>query len=522
MVAWLRSNASCYIGNATAMRDFRVQLRGNRAILLWSFYLIVLIGFAMIVYNQSAAGYRTSIVEAQAKLRGFYQGIMILLAVMINLITPALTAGAIVMERQRRSLDLVFSAPVSAKYFLVGKMISSYRYTWMLLVLSLPVTSACVVLGGATWSDVISAYLILSFNGLMYTSIALLISTLAKQPVAAVIWSYVAAIFYSIASGVFIGSSFMATMSLQRTMEAPFIVTMNPYLAVFAAPSYTDLGGHHIPNWIFGGLVSLLICKLMLLGAASALSGYGSKDTKSLRIHVLIYALLYLSLIGFTLGSAVGKASAFVTRGMAAGAPPPPASWDMGVNLAFGWMLIPLVIFLPFLACYGVDVERKFYPDGLFSIRRMFLGTPSGGLPYVLTLILLGWAGMAMVLVHYGAPMLSPAILVWALAFWSFMWSIGRLTSSFAMGLRSARALHFTLMMALIALPVPFFGAASTFDSASGSIWDIYILRPLMGTQDNTMIALVMAAILAGGAVVLTYIAEFNASKKAILKGQTA
>ena len=111
---WIRSNLACYFSNAATVRDFRVQLRGNRAILLWSFYLLVLIGFTMMVYSGTSDVSSTSIVDAQRRLREFYQSIMILLAVMVNLITPALTAGAIVMERQRRSLDLVISAPVTA------------------------------------------------------------------------------------------------------------------------------------------------------------------------------------------------------------------------------------------------------------------------------------------------------------------------------------------------------------------------------------------------------------------------
>ncbi len=228
--SWIRSSLSCYFGNAATVRDFRVQLRGNRAILLWGFYLLVLIGFTMIVYSGSAAGAQSSIVDAQRKLREFYQSVMILLAVMINLIAPALTAGSIVMERQRRSLDLVFSAPVTPKYYLVGKMVSSYRYIWMLLILSLPITSACVVLGGATWSDVIAAYLILSSNALIYTAIALLLSTLSRQPVAAVVWSYVASIGYSFITAGIAGSAAVSGMA----------ISVSAFMAACTSSTVTD------------------------------------------------------------------------------------------------------------------------------------------------------------------------------------------------------------------------------------------------------------------------------------------
>src|ERR1044072_9677517 len=112
-----------------------------------------------------------SMTDAQHPLKGFYNKIIYLLSTVMWLVAPALTATAIVSERQRKSLDLVFSAPVSPKYYLVGKMLSSYRYVWMLLVLSLPVTAACVVLGGAVWSEGLAAYGLLSLPGVIYTAI---------------------------------------------------------------------------------------------------------------------------------------------------------------------------------------------------------------------------------------------------------------------------------------------------------------------------------------------------------------
>jgi hypothetical protein len=148
------------MGNASSMRDFRVQLRGSRSVLLFGAYLLSLITIALLVYSSAIRnGTSVSIVEAQSSLQSFYATVIGLLGGMICLVTPALCATSILTERQRKSLDLVFSAPVSPKYYLVGKMLSSYRYIWMLLVLSLPVTAACVVLGGATWRDVLLGYL---------------------------------------------------------------------------------------------------------------------------------------------------------------------------------------------------------------------------------------------------------------------------------------------------------------------------------------------------------------------------
>lgn len=518
---WLRSNVSVYVGNATAMRDFRVQLRGNRAVLLWGFYLVVLIGFAMLTYSSTAEIGSASIVEAQSRLRQFYQAIMILLAAMINLIAPALTAGAIVSERQRHSLDLVFSAPVSPKYFLVGKMVSSYRYIWMLLILSLPITSACVVLGGATWSDVISAYIILSLNALIYTAISLLISALSRQPVAAIVWSYVAAVLYSIVTGIAASMSMVSVlMGGSRSLEAPFFLTLNPYMVVQAAPTYTLLWGIEVPNWILGAAMALVIAKLLILAAGSAMSGYGAAETKSLRIHGILFSALIGALYAYAASPSFATASRVFGGTMSsARLSSTTPSWNYALDLAFALLLMPVIVLIPFLSCYGMDGQRRNWPDGTVSFRRVFAGTPSGALPYVYSLVLALFLGMAGVFGLNGGALPSMAIVFWSLALCTFFWTICRLTSSFYMGLRSARALQFTIAMGFVALPVPFFSAISAFNSSDAGIWNLYILRPMIGAVDNRSLSWIYGFILIVLSLAVVAIAETNASRKSVQSG---
>ena len=513
MIAWLRSNIGCYVGNAATVRDYRVQLRGNRAIILWSFYLLVLIGFTMLVYSGSAAGEQRSIVDAQRQLREFYQAVMILMAVMINLISPALTAGSIVMERQRRSLDLVFSAPVTAKYYLVGKMMSSYRYIWMLLILSLPVTSACVVLGGATWSDVVAAYVILSFNALIYTAIALLFSTLSRVPVAAAVWSYAASVAYSIATGILAGSGALGGLTgMSRSLAAPFLVTLNPYFVVQAAPTFTTIYGYDVPNWILGAVFAVLFAKLLLLAAGSAMSQFGSSETKSLRIHGLIYAFMLSALAAYGASPAIS-----IIRSAAASGSRSTTTWSTASDLFYGWLLVPVLALVPFIACYGSDAERKYWQDGVVRPRNTLLGTPSGGLSYLLLMISAVYAGFAFTHVQLAADPPSVQVLFWSVTLFSFMWSLGRLASSFNLGLRASRSLHFTLMMALVALPVPFFSAMGAFSQENTTLWDLYVLRPIIGVQDNRSICLIYGVLMLAAATFTTYVAETIASRKGVL-----
>jgi hypothetical protein len=485
-LAWARENAGVYLGNATAVRDFRIQLRGNRAAILWTVYLFILIGFGLVVYDSAAASGQVSVVDAQDKLRGFYQMVMALLATMVMLVAPALTSTAVVMERQRRSLDLLFSAPVSPKYFLVGKMISSYRYTWMLLILSLPVTAACVVLGGASWSDVLAAYILLSLHALVFTSIALLISTVAPKAVSAIIYSYLAAGAYVLGTSWTAGMLFAPRgLAGGAGMEAHFTVTLNPFLVVQSAGTYTTLWGVEVPNWVFMGLVALLISKLMLIGAASILSPYGAAETKSLRIHGLAYYLLIS--LGFTWSLASSaSASLGTTVGVMAG-------------MTVAWMVVLSSLLFAFVTCFGTDLERKFWPDGLFSWKHAIIGTPSGGLPYLL--MLLGSAILGALLgVFLGAGRLPDsaflAYALWTLGYIVLGWSLGRLASSFVSGLRASRTMHVAMMLVLFVLPAPMIAALDPHDGTEFPLWYVYPLYPLAGGVDKLLAASITGVVM--------------------------
>jgi hypothetical protein len=504
---WFNSNRGVYFGNATSTRDFRVQLRGNRSALLFGTYLVLLIGVAMLVYVQAVGDQRMSVVEAQRHLQTFYTAIMMLLAGTICMVAPALSATTVVLEKQRRSLDLVFSAPVSPKYYLVGKMLSSYRYIWMLLVLSLPVTAACVVLGGASWSDVLGSYILLSTQTLVLTSLSLLMSTLAPKPVSAVLWSYAICIPYLIITAAGASSTLFAFG--HRSMEAPFIVAMNPFFVIYAVGTHTVVNGINVPNWIPALLMTLLITKISLLCAGSLLNPAG-KEAKSLRIHGLVYTLAAMAFMGYFSASVPGS--------------------DMGRDFGrvYAWTFMPLIVALPFMTCYGFDAENRFRPNGIFKIKGLFQPTPATALPYLATLLV----GSAVTLVAGGLyrisagpfPISSGWIpgrtmltsgffiqLAFTLAFWGFFWSIGRFTSSLGAGLRTARTLQFAAFLLVCAVPVPLIASldhTNGFDDGV-SLWTLWPLKSMFSSnQESTNEAMVYATIFLLLAIPISLYAE--------------
>lgn len=488
---WLRQTRRTYFGNAAAQRDYRVQLRGNRSMLLFGLYLAILIGVGCFKYA-TIAGSTMSVVAAQRELRDFYALVVFLLGGVVSIVTPGLASTAIVLERQRRSLDLVFSAPVEPRYYLVGKAIGVYRYVWMLLILSLPVTAACVVLGGASWGDVLTAYGLLSIHGLLFAAIGLLVSSLSTKPVSAVVWTYAAVAAYLCASGGAAAAAYGDAHSYYRMNmpgEASFFIALNPFSTLFTVGTHTSVMGHSVPNVVLGAAAILVAVRLCLLGAGSAMSE--GRETANLRLHWALVTGATAFGLAYWLVSSGGYATITMNERMGPDgtAYALPLTTARGIVLGYGlfWLLSPLVLALPMLVAYGSDGAQRQRANGGFAFRRAFDGSPAGALPYVMLLVALAsGCGLAGVGAAGGGlpPLAFGAYVLYALGFWSFFWAIGRVASSYGMGLRAARTSLAAAFVVLVGLPVPFLvafaGARSFGSSGSTSAWDLYLLRPVL------------------------------------------
>ena len=102
---------------------------------------------------------------------------------------------------------------------------------------------------------------------------------------------------------------------------------------------------------------------------------------------------------------------------------------------------------------------------------------------------------------------------IFAVGFWGLIWSFGRYTSSFLLGVRQARTLQLAAAIAICALPVPILItllAPASFENAG--LWHVWILYPLIqqssghGWDD----ALMYGGVLMVTAIVIAFMAEGN------------
>jgi ABC-type transport system involved in multi-copper enzyme maturation permease subunit len=388
MTGTLTKRLRVFWANPVVTRDLRVRMRGSKSYWHQGFYLLLLGLLALLGYG-TAVGWSAggnpdgmSAVEVQQQLQGFYYFIFITLAALITLIAPALTAVSITTERQRLSLDLLVTTPLSASELLVGKMISSVAFLALLLALSLPASALCVILGGATFGDVVRIYLLLAIDGLLMATIGLAVSCTVRASLPALVWSYLMVALFLILTGIVYG-----TLGVYGRMGmgvaggvAPInaIAVLDPFVAVIVGSQSFQLFSLHVPLWVGAAAVAFLLIRLLVTTATYRLGRYGGNPIGSLRRQLLFITGLAV----FGLAYSIFKTMASFPGASAFSVGPELASFfEIGLIVIF----IMAALLLPSLFTPAVPNEDD--PPGIpvvgwYSPRRTFRPEHAGALPF--------------------------------------------------------------------------------------------------------------------------------------------
>ena len=129
-------------------KELRSRTRGWRAPGLLSAYVLALGGVSLGAYALMVRGTRFGgSLPAEVGLQ-IFSYMAICQVMMVAFVVPALTAGAISGERERRTLDLLLVTQVSPAGMVLGKLLSSLVYVLLLLVATLPVFAQVYFFGG--------------------------------------------------------------------------------------------------------------------------------------------------------------------------------------------------------------------------------------------------------------------------------------------------------------------------------------------------------------------------------------
>ncbi len=486
MTAALTKRMRTFWANPVVTRDLRVRMRGSKSYWHQAFYLgllgvLALAGYGTAVGSSAGQPGGISAVEVQRQLQAFYYFIFFTLAALITLIAPALTAVSITTERQRLSLDLLVTTPLSASEMLVGKMISSVAFLALLLALSLPASALCVILGGATLGDVVRVYLLLAVDGLVMAAIGLAVSCSVRASLPALVWSYLLVIVLIILT-TFCSSGAFASFGRGGADVSPALAlgVLDPFVAVYIGAKSFLLLGHEVPLWVGTSVAAFFLIRLLVTAATYRMGRYGGNPIGSLRRQLLgvtglgVFCLAYSWLAMAPLRSSPPASLSGILAGGLIGA------------FLLGAILLPS-LFTP--AAASEDDPPGQAIAGRYAPRQAFRPEHAGALPFfhlwLLTLALSGvcgaWLAGAMTIPLWG-PVLLTCFYLSGLGF--LLWSLSRRAATLVVGVTGARGLSFILFAVLAWLPIAllgilYTGMSGSDESGSPLAW-VWILYPLL------------------------------------------
>jgi len=209
------------IGGITAVgvKELRGRVRGRRAFVVLTFYLLFLGLFAWAwelvaerAYVQNASLQGGSAAFASALVGQEVFGALVLVeTLLVVFLAPAFTSGAISLEREKQTLDMLAATPISSLAIVVGKLFSALAYVFLLIAASIPLTAIVFVFGGVGPDDVLRAYAVLIVTALGLGSLGLFISAVMQRTQGATVVTFFTVLFLTL--GTMFGVLFWNTMS---------------------------------------------------------------------------------------------------------------------------------------------------------------------------------------------------------------------------------------------------------------------------------------------------------------------
>ena len=186
--------------NPLLVKELRGRMRGARAFVVLSIYLLMLCCFtSFIYYAYTASMSGPSSGSSMAYLgKVVFSSVVVIEIFMVTFLTPAFTAGAISGEKERQTYELLRTTLLPARKVVLGKFYSALTYMLLLILAAVPLESLAFVLGGVELGELVLALVILLVAAVFFAAVGLFFSSLMRSTLAATILSYVVALLGTI------------------------------------------------------------------------------------------------------------------------------------------------------------------------------------------------------------------------------------------------------------------------------------------------------------------------------------
>ena len=192
---WLRRDS-----NPLLIKELRGRMRGARAFIVLTVYLLLLSCFTSIIYYAYTASSGPGGGGPDMAYLGktIFASVVIVQIFMVTFITPAFTAGAISGERERQTYELLRTTLLPARKLVFGKLSAALTYMLLLILAAVPMESLAFVLGGVVAEELAAALVMLLVTAFAFAAIGILFSSFVRSTLASTVLSYVTALLLTV------------------------------------------------------------------------------------------------------------------------------------------------------------------------------------------------------------------------------------------------------------------------------------------------------------------------------------
>jgi ABC-type transport system involved in multi-copper enzyme maturation permease subunit len=253
--------------SAVSIKELRGRMRGRRAFIVLTIYLMLLGLFAFAIYVYLKQQAATATINSGGGIfpppdfggfpngqtlgngtalsagigHGIFGGLLFLETLLVLVLAPAFTTGAISLEREKQTLDLLVTTPLSTLGMVIGKLFSALIYVFLLIIASIPLASLVFVFGAVGPDDLVRAYVFLFALAFGMGALGLFVSAVVKRTQTATVITFVLVLVLSIGTAAAhqfwqvalrSSSSSSGLLLTSRAGRAPeALVWLNPFVA---------------------------------------------------------------------------------------------------------------------------------------------------------------------------------------------------------------------------------------------------------------------------------------------------
>jgi ABC-type transport system involved in multi-copper enzyme maturation permease subunit len=252
--------------SAVSIKELRGRMRGRRAFVVLTIYLLLLGLYAFGIYfylkQQAATGSGTIPIApdfpgmpfpggqtlsngtalSAAIGHAIFGGLLMVETLLVLVLAPAFTTGAISLEREKQTLDLLVTTPLSTLGMVIGKLFSALTYVFLLILASIPFASLVFVFGGVGPDDLVRAYAFLFALAFGMGALGLFVSALVKRTQTATVITFVLVLVLSI--GTAAAHQFWQVAARQTSSTGGILLTQRqraPEAVLWLNPFVADL-----------------------------------------------------------------------------------------------------------------------------------------------------------------------------------------------------------------------------------------------------------------------------------------